>query len=485
MIPQAAKVTASPYLYGSSQPTPQVPQLRQIEKADDNQKPISNTVQDKNYARMHNIAASIGNTVSSFVNEKKQKDHDALTQSIVTVGKAQQNISNAQQILNDPASSDQDKKMAQGVMDQNKKLLDGKLSGPDGKKIQKAFDISIDDPKKNDTPEIKAGQAAVKQLQQATQSGLISDTPQEKALHDKATGQDAGAKQAQQVNQVKQQVQSQNPSATPYADKFLSKQPQEISANPEYARQRKAAEDQEKQINEFIIPKLIQANADREKVLLQQDGLSNRTEYAGILGFQKEAMVLAQKEQEADAKNAMELKKQGMANAGALARTQFRVNALLGAADTKGLTPKAQQALRDKAIQDQQQQVSMAIKTQGDLQTQLSVLESEDAKTSTPELKKKIAGLKAQLSVATLYSTVTQDQLQKLNTKVYGTPTADYTNPVITDTNKGYINVTGQPGSDNTKPPKSFPPATSDADDDSERDEEQQINKLFDALPNQ
>ena len=458
-IPPPIAVTASPYSFGHetapvTMPTANIKPMTQM------MQPFNDSVQERNNAHQQNTWASISNAVKQYTNKKEQDKTAALTADITTIGKAQQQIDNANIVLRDSASSAEDKQAAHGVIDRNKTVMEGILSGKNGKGVQKAFELS-EDPEKAGDPHVKAAKAATKQLDQSKAAGLTQDTPAEKQVADKATGQDKASQAAKDVQQTQQKVAAQNPSATPYADQLMSKTPSAISANPQYAEQVKQQQARDKVVTQYVVPKLLQAQMDREKILIQQEGLSNRAEYAGVMSYQRQTRDLLSKASIADDRDKTELKKQSMADATTIARTQMQVNALLKVQEMKDPLVKAQ---AQKLISDKlETQLSSAIKNQSDIQTQITANKDSSGKIMDP---RKNELLENQLSLATLSVQTYQDMKQKATTQMFGTPTTNYNDPVLTDRNKGYVNATGS-ATDTAKPVSSSDSESTDDTDDS------------------
>lgn len=488
-IPPEVNVTASPYSYGHDASSVTLPTARE-RPMQGRVSPVNNSVEERRNARQINTWSSVSNTIAGFRNKQESDKTAALTSSIATVMKAQQQVDNATQVLKSPTSSDQDKQMAQGVIDQNKKIIEGKLTDPKtGKQILKAFDISPTDPESQKTPEVAAAKAAAKQVQQATQHGLTADNPAEKAIQDKVTGADAGGQLKQQVAQAQQTTAKQNPSATPYADTLIGKSPATISSNPEYAAQVKQKEDRDKLVTQYVIPKLITAETDREKVQIQQEGLNNRAEYAGVLGFLKQAKALANAADIADARNKMELKKQAMSDGAALMRTQLRVNAMLKVAADKKLDPENQAKVKSALLDMVDKQVAANVKAVGDIQTQIAANKDAGGGTINKQLD---ASLQNQLKIQQLGVEQSQDMAQKTRTQLFGTPVINPADPTNTDTTKPYTKVQDATGStaatgSNTTGSVSDDDADSSKDDstDDSGEENAIINSLLGNLDNQ
>jgi hypothetical protein len=247
-MPQPQAPNVNPYMV---QHDAQPVQLRppQMYEQTPMTRPENQTSQARINNQTHNTTAAISNAIGAFLNKRKQEKFDDLKGDISVVMKAQQQIDNAQQVLQsipqdakDPQSV-QVRQNAEQVIAQNKKVMEGKLDPSINKKtakdIAKAFDISYTDPEKNNTPEVKAMRAAQKDVKAATQAGIDHNTPQEKAIAQVAANGTATPAQQQQQKAVAQ-VNAPKQSGTSYADQFLKSQPMSISGNPQYADQMKA-----------------------------------------------------------------------------------------------------------------------------------------------------------------------------------------------------------------------------------------------------
>ena len=594
-IPPEVKITASPYSSGTDPGTPTLPSAKVTPQTDANRRPFNDSVEERRHARNTNTWASVSNTIANFSNKQNADKQAALTSSIATVMKANQQIDNAKQVLASPTSSAQDKQMAQQVIDKNKTVIEGKLTDPKtGKSIQKAFDISPMDPEAQNTPEYKAAQAAHKQVQAAAKQGLNADTPAEKAIQDKVSGNnqqqatqgqnplyvtqfyqnssvpgmvrlgnidlsnrpiirnpdgssstvfsmsfDVDGKEVlvpgvgdgktyplrklstqEALDQYKktgkqlgvfnspkeadsyaeklhedQEKTQKNPSATPYADKFLGSQPATISGNPEYAAQMKQKEDRDKLVTQYVIPKMIQAQMDRDKVLIQQEGLNNRTEFAGIIGMMKESKILINEANIAAGHDKMELQKQASSNYAAMARTVYRVNAMLKVAADKKLDPESQQKVKTAAVGLVDKQVSDSMLQLKSIQDAIAA--NKDSKGNPVDLKLD-ASLKNSLRIQQLAVEQSQDIRQKKMAEIYGTPVVNPNDPTKSDATDPYTKVEA---GDSRNGPKRFgyssagPADTtgtdtsdgteSDSDTDSDREEAGEERDLINSLFNQ
>jgi hypothetical protein len=502
-IPPEVKITASPYSSGTNPGTPTLPSAKVTPQTNANRQPFNDSVEERRHARNTNTWASVSNTIANFSNKQNADKQAALTSSIATVMKANQQIDNAKQVLASPTSSAQDKQMAQQVIDKNKTVIEGKLTDPKtGKAIQKAFDISPMDPEAQNTPEYKAAQAAHKQVQAAAKQGLNADTPAEKAIQDKVEGKDAGAQAQKQVQTAQSAQAAKNPSATPYADKFLGSQPATISGNPEYAAQMKQKEDRDKLVTQYVIPKMIQAQMDRDKVLIQQEGLNNRTEYAGIMGMMKESKILINESNIAAGHDKIELQKQASSNYAAMARTVYRVNAMLKVAADKKLDPESQAKVKTAVVGLVDKQVSDSLVQLKNIQDAISqnkyTASGSGHKVGDPIDPKLDASLKTSLQIQQLAVEQSQDIRQKKMAEIYGTPVVNPNDPTKSDATDPYTKVEAGDSTNGTKRlgyssagaadttgTDTSDGTESDSDTDSDREEAGEERDLINSLFNQ
>lgn len=347
-----------------------------------NQKPLQSTnnvpwdssSNNQNRAKRQNAIAMISNGLTSYANKKNQEKSDQLKADVTNVLKYQQNIANAQSVL----SQDPNNKMAQQVMDANKKQLESVL-GDDKKRkgLEKAFDISFVDPEKNKTPEVQAMQAASKQFEQNKQGMHYADNPVEAAIAKLANGsnnpvqngvqgnpsqapapqaqgqgqplpqvqtpqggqpqQGGPQNQQQQAPQTQAQVKEQIASKTPYSDQLIAKAAPELAANPQYAEWLKSEEGRKKLLGQYVIPKLIdqetrlqlsaqQQNGSMQRAMLKEEGVIRKTLEDNASKLKIEGM----KEKAAASRVAQ-------MQAGAMSRVIYATNARMKVLEASGL----------------------------------------------------------------------------------------------------------------------------------------------------
>lgn len=246
------------------------------------------------------------NAVSRVGAAVENRKNEVLTHNIKTIMDAQQQISNAQQVL----SVDPNNANAKKVIADNKGVVEALLSDPKtNKQISKAFDISFVDPTKNDTPEIKAGQKAVQQHNESQKAGMTADNPAEAAVQKQAQAL-SQAQESQAAQQKMAQAGATRPtqvpsatqvatgarSSTPYADQFLSKQPSTIEANPQYAEQVKAQQELQKAVLPRVITGIMQQQMQgaKDQAAAERENLRAQTSYNTVLKDIDVAKIAAQ-----------------------------------------------------------------------------------------------------------------------------------------------------------------------------------------------
>lgn len=479
-IPAAPPVTAPAYTSGHDSSSVNVPQPN-IKPQVQTQSPVQGTEMDKKRARVHNNFASVQNLLRNFTNKKEEQKSEELKTNITTIMKAQQQIDNATSVLQNPTSDEQSKKMAQSVLDQNKKVIESKFADPKlSKQLQKAFNVSMTDSSANDTPEIKAAQAAQKEVKAATAHNIDANTPAEKQIAEAAKN-GGNPPPVQDAQKTAQQASQSAKSNTPYTDKFLSQTPATMSANPEYQAQVAAQQKRDAQITQYVIPKLIDTYSKRDLEMLKQQGAANREEYKGMLQYQTDLNKLVNARAIADGKNATEIKKQGMADSSNMARTMLRVNAAMGAADAKGIKGTAlAKKLQEQAQKDLTDNIDKVDKDNTELAAQLTALTKDaNGKVINPD-PDKAAAIQHSIDLNNLTRRQYADERQKLITKIYGTPTAGADDEVRTGNTAGYLNGGSNSNSSNSSESesgKSKPASVGSAlsDSDSEDDEDKAI----------
>ena len=232
-----------------------------------------------------NALRSVSNSIKDITQQVQQRKQDKMTQDATKFLTFQKNIDTAKQVLNDPATTQEQKKMAQSVLETNQKQRTDWI-GSDKKvmkEISKMFDISFVDPEKNKTPEVQAGQAAMKKIAEA--GPFSANNPQEAMVQKLAQtggqmqptsivgtgGQNKLGSGIQQIQQ--QQAQQVKPNPNAYIEKAIeAKQTPTLEANPAYAAEIARRDAQEKQINEYLMPKIIEGINQKEKQELENTG---------------------------------------------------------------------------------------------------------------------------------------------------------------------------------------------------------------------
>lgn len=350
-----------------------------------NNVPITGQVADVKRARRQNAVAGLANTISGFGNQIQQKKQEKLKDQLTDVMKAKQNIANATQIASDPNATQQQKALAQKVLNANKKQLNTILSDPKTQKqMAKALDISFVDPDKNKTPEVQAYQAAMKEFKEA--GPFNADNPAEHSVAQIAAGQGKGAQSQQQSAQPQggqPQQQAQPKSATPYADKALAKDLPTIAANPLYGAAVKQQQDAQKQLA-VIVPKLIDASAKQSLEEYKQGNENARAEYKGVTDYQKAAMQAVARMKLADANNKAAMARTAARDATEMATTKARIDAAFKLADNKSLSKEQADAVKANSLDEINKKITSAGTALKNAQTALD--QAIANKTSDPAL---------------------------------------------------------------------------------------------------
>lgn len=480
-IPMAPPVTASPYVVGhDATPNIHAPNIKpQVEMS----RPMSGSAMDLKRARVHNNFASMQNLLRNYSNKKESEKFDNLKADITTVMKAQQQIDNAKGVL----ASDPNNAMAKSVLESNTKIIEAKLSNDKTRKeISKAFNISFTDPSENNTPEVKAMQAAQKEVKAATASGIDANTPAEKEVAQMHMngGNPPAVQQAQATAAA-----GSKPKTTPvsYAQQFLTSSPATITPNPEYAAQLAAQQKREQQITQYVIPRLVQTYGQRNIALLKEGEANKRAEFKGAEDYAKSIAKLINDANIADAKDRTQLQMQGMRDKAAMDRTMLRVSAAMDAADAKGIKGTA---LAKKLQEHALQTWNDTIKKIDDDDVQISaLLTANKDKNGQPLDDKRKADLQHRLDMNMLTRRQAGDERQKLLTKIYGTPSAGANDEVVSGTTKGYINGTGTSNSSDSSKSDSTEQAgrllsDSSNDEDDNAKEDDAVDKFYSIFDN-
>lgn len=365
IVAKANQPIPDPYVQGMQVAEPHLQQVVPAKQYND-QRPITGDVQDKNRARRQNAVAGLANTIGSARQNIQEKKQASLKDRLVDVMKYKTNVENAQTVLSDPSSSAQAKQMAQKVMDANKKQLNDLLSDPKHvKEMSKALDISFVDPEKNKTPEVQAYQQAMKEFKEA--GPFKSDNPQEHAVAVAAQGGGSGQGTQQQAKPAVNTPPAPKQSATPYADKALSKDTPTIAENPKYAAALQQREEAQKQLT-TMIPHLIDSQS---KALIQaaKDGnASAREVFKDASTFRAHSLDALTKLGIADAKDQTTLKTTAMRDSATIASASIRANAAVEVAKINGLSREQVASIHQTAATDLDKHINsteQALKTYG------------------------------------------------------------------------------------------------------------------------
>lgn len=395
----SASVPTSPHV------TP--PQMRPMQ--DDNRQPMRNNRHSEQIAERHNKFASISNVLNSYSNKKNAEKYNVLTKNIQDVINAQTQISNAETALknnpNDPAAKE--------VLEKNKKFIEGKLSDDKVRKdMAKAFDISFVDPAKNNTPEVKAGQAAIAAAKAQETAGINHNTPQEKAV-------------AESLNKEQPKPETQQPqqSATPYADQFMKSRPAALQENPEYARQMAASVKREEAIVQHVIPKILDAQMRTEVAAMQQQGAAERTEYTQLSEDIRAQARLAAQQGIANDRNKTYLQGVASRNAAALTRT----NALIASREKLAKDPQFHQnaarleALNGQILTSIDRDITQITNQNSSLEGQKALYKDGSGKVLNPTA---IATIDQNIKMNNAALKVMQEHREQVQTSRFGTEEA-------------------------------------------------------------
>lgn len=361
---------------------PRLPRENNFVPINNNTRPVNNQSGEIQRARTKNNIASIFNLVGKAGQEIQDKKMQGLKADLKEVMTAKQNIANAQQVL----QQDPNNAAAKQVLDSNKKSLEAILTDPKKQKqLTKALDISFIDPDKNKTPEVQAYQQAQKEVKEA--GAFTSDNPAEHAVAQAAAN---GGKTAPTQQQAPQQSQATAPpkSQTPYADAAIAKDLPGLAVNPQYAAAVKQQQDAQKQINQYIIPKMIQAEQAKQLEAMKQGGANERANLKASMDYGKEAHDNITKLQVADTQAKARIQAQAMRDRTALAQTSMRVSAMLKVADDKRLDTSQKDGLKGQVKDLIGQQLKTALTEQKSYETQRLSIQADPSLTSDQKKEK-------------------------------------------------------------------------------------------------
>lgn len=458
--------------------------LKPMREMQDTQvRPWANTRYAERNAVQRSNLAQITNTINQYANEQKRKENASLTKNIQDVMMGQERIQQAQTVLSDPSATPEQKKAAQDVISSNKEMINGKFQDKKlFKQMQKAFDISFTDPSKNNTPEIAAGKEADAKAKEASSHGLTPNTPAEKLISDSFNGK-AFVPPAQNtqapVNTPATQATGQR-SATPYADQFLAKQPQELQANPLYAAQLKQYQDQQNKITQYVIPKLLDAASRQQIEGLKQEGANARAQLKSYTDYTvaQDKITAALKINDEKMKGAWN--RMVANNKAAMARTEVRVRAAKDIANNKqaGAQGVKGELVYAKMINEIDTNINQRIQQNDALQKQLDVIDKIKPSKQTDQQKEFLAfgkeaidSNKEFIKQQQVLSRQVRDDLTIYRTNQFGNVT-------------GATGITGMPSAgDNTDDSnKSLDGLLFGGDSDAESGSEESANEFIDNL---
>jgi hypothetical protein len=424
------------------------PQIRN-QNQNTNVQPMRDNAMSERRAIKHNNFAMITNALNSYANQKNVEHYETLKRNIEDIAVAQQQIGNAEAALkNNPNDAE-----AKNVLEQNKRFIEGKFADKKlTKQLQKAFDVNFTDPTKNNTPEIKAAQDAIKSVQAKTQAGLDHNTPQE-----------------QKVAQSAQQPQQQQ-SQTPLADKFLSSRPAALTTNPEFARQQSQIMAQQKAVYEKVLPAAINQMARENVARLHEEGAMQRAVKSADTAMKIAAAKFSTQLAVGASHDKAAMDRQIVAGRQAMARTIVTANTALQIAADKRIagTWKAQ-AAKEQALGVFDKQIGEVNTANKFINEQLLLLEPRASK-GDEAAKRQVDELKNQRDFNNFMISQYTDNRQKMANEIFGTPVGG--NP--TGNTKGYVKDANKPtGNTSEKPARPVvagPP--DDSASDTESDEE-------------
>lgn len=436
---QAQGPLPSPYTRGTDVAQPTLPTVRQAPVMNANQAPITGQVADVKHARRQNAVAGLANAINAGAQQIQQRKQDALKERLKDVMQAKQNVANAQAVL----QQDPNNKMAKSVMDANKKRLNDILTDPKhSKELQKALDISFVDPSENKTPEIQAFQAAHKEVQQA---GVFNaSNPQEAQVAKLASG--GGAAQPVQAAQVHAGPPNPNQpapapkSATPYADKALSRDMPSIQANPAYGQALAQQQAAQKALYTNVLPAAIRAESAQQIEQIKQGNANARAQFKATTDFKMEAVKNMDKLGQLSQQEKAAMARTIQTDSAAMARTTLEVNSRLKIAEDKRLDPVAKNKLQTEALSQIDKSITAITSERANLSTQMA-----NAKNNPDEQRT----IQTALNYNALKLEATNLFRQQTATKIYGNVAE--TNPnggsSATDKNTG-ITAVGADDSD-------------------------------------
>lgn len=314
------------YVSGSVPSTPTIQPVKPYQPQNTNNQPLTNQATSIKEARRKNAYANIANVVGNAANNIQQKKQLELTNKIKDVMQAKQNIANAEIVLqNDPNN-----KQAQMVKAANMQRMNAILSDPKNvKQFEKAFDISFTDMEKNKTPEVSALLAAQKDVKNA--GAFKYDNPQEAAVAMQASRSSIDANKDAQMAFARQPQGQPVASATPYADKVMSKDLPSIEKNSLYDAALKQRDALEQKFYQYVIPEMMRADIQAGKDQAA-NARANLLSHTAIYKTQLDNITKAGIE---DSRAAALLKSTAMKDATQIRDTNLRVDAIKYAVDHK------------------------------------------------------------------------------------------------------------------------------------------------------
>jgi hypothetical protein len=189
----------------------------------------------------------------------------------------------------------------------------------------------------------------------------------------------------------------------------------------------KQKEDRDKLVTQYLLPKMYDAVASQQKVMLQQDRTDARAKFAGAIKLQQDSMELANNKAIASAHDKMELSKQAMANSNSMARTMLQVGAMLLVSQNKNLGALGQTKAQDDAIAAVNKNYTDNLNQANKIRDAIAFTKDSSGNVR-PEAQAEYDKLQVSLAIQQKAVDAAQNYKDATMTKVYGTPTINPNN---------------------------------------------------------
>lgn len=193
-VPYTPHSTVSPTMPvpPSMAPTQQNTQIR----------PSSGSLHDQRVAKQQSIGNLIGNMAGEVVNKFAQEKYQKNVKTINDAANYLQGIQNAQELKRLNPNDPQIQAMADEAIQRNttgwKSIMSDEKTA---KMVGKAFSYDFTDPESFNTPEAKAGQAAIKNANAQQKAGIAAVAPQDKSIDEILKQASSGAAAVGQMGQ--------------------------------------------------------------------------------------------------------------------------------------------------------------------------------------------------------------------------------------------------------------------------------------------